>query len=326
MGTVADTANGVLRQGILAAVESRRLNDLMTKHGMRLGAGRFVAGVTLDACIATLKRLNAKGMRVNTTILGEGVASAAEAERVTDAYVDVLSRVASERIDGNVALKLTHLGLAIDEDLALANMNRLAAHAADQGLFIRIDMEESHWTDATLDIYRRLREVGHGSVGTVLQSYLRRTKDDLERLLSAGPPESPGDATGQGPNLRIVKGAYLESAELAFPDKADVDWVYVSLVERMLQAGSFVAVATHDEKIIEHVISFAEQHKIQPAGRFEFQMIYGVRPRLQEDLVARGYPVLIATPYGPEWYPYFMRRLAEHPANVGFLLKSLVRG
>ncbi len=325
MGAVTDAANGVFRKGILAAVESQRMNRVMTRHGMRLGAGRFVAGVTLDECIGTLAGLNAKGMRVNTTILGEGVTDEAAAERVTAEYVAVLSRLAEEQIDGNVALKLTHLGLAIDEELALTNLNRLVAHAADLDLFVRIDMEESRWTDATLDVYRRLREIGHANVGTVLQSALRRSGDDLDRLLSSGPTGSPADASGQGPNLRIVKGAYLEPPELAFPDKDDVDRTYVELVEKMLEAGSFVAVATHDEKIIEHVISFTEQRGIFPVGRFEFQMIYGVRPRLQEQLVARGFPLLVATPYGPDWYPYLMRRLAERPANVGFLLKNLVR-
>lgn len=326
MGVITDAANDLLRKGILAAVDSRTINGLMTKHGMRLGAGRFVAGVTLEECVETLKRLNAKGMRVNTTILGEGVADAAAAERVTLEYVDVLSRLATERIDGNVALKLTHLGLAVDQELALRNLDRLLVHAGDLGLFIRIDMEESRWTDATLDIYRRLVEAGHSNVGTVLQSYLRRSGDDLARLLSAGPTGSRDHPGGHGPNLRIVKGAYLEPPELAFPDKADVDRVYLELVERLLDAGSFVAVATHDETIIEHVITLTEERGISPAGRFEFQMIYGVRPRLQEELVARGFPLLVATPYGPDWYPYLMRRLAERPANLGFLLKSLVRG
>lgn len=314
MSAVSDAANGLLRKGILAAVDSDRINQIMTRHGMRLGAGRFVAGVTLDECMETLRGLNAGGMRVNTTILGEGVTDATAAERVTLEYVDVLSRFAKERIEGNVALKLTHLGLAIDEELALGNLNRLVAHAGDLGLFIRIDMEESRWTDASLDIYRRLVEIGHDNVGTVIQSYLRRSEADLAALLPLAP------------NLRIVKGAYLEPPGIAFGEKAEVDRTYLRLVERMLDAGHFVAVATHDERIIERVIEMADRAGIPPDGRFEFQMLFGVRPRLQADLVARGFPVLVATPYGPEWYGYLMRRLAERPANIGFLLKSLVRG
>ena len=311
---VTEAANGVLRRGILAAVDSPHVNGLMGKHGMRLGARRFVAGEALDECISTLRELNSRGLRVNTTILGEGVTDEAAANAVTEEYLEVLARLASDQIDGNVAIKLTHLGLGIDEELALANVNRLVARADDLGLFLRIDMEESARVDATLDIYRRLVEIGHTNVGTVLQSYLRRTEADLAALL-------PGT-----PNLRIVKGAYLEPPALAFPEKSDVDTRYVALVERMLEAGSFVAVATHDEKIIERVIAFAGARGIEPAGRFEFQMLYGVRPRLQEQLVARGFPVLVATPYGPEWYGYLMRRLAERPANLGFLLKNLVRG
>ena len=174
-------------------------------------------------------------------------------------------------------------------------------------------MEESRWVAATLETYRRLVEIGHTNVGTVLQSYLRRTASDLDALL----PDQP--------NLRIVKGAYLESPDIAFANKTDVDARYVALVERMLEAGSFVAVATHDEEIIEHVIGVASRLGIEPAGRFEFQMLYGVRPGLQDRLVARGFPVRVATPYGPDWYGYLMRRLAERPANVGFLLKNLVR-
>ena len=311
---VSAAANGLLRKGILAAAESRRANGLMTKHGMRLGASRFVAGESLDACVEVLHELNSRGLRINTTILGEGVTSIEAANIVTDEYVGAIERLADEGIDGNVALKLTHLGLAVDEELALKNINRLVARAGELGYFLRIDMEESRWVDATLDIYRRLVEIGHTNVGTVLQSYLRRTQADLDSLL-------PGT-----PNLRIVKGAYLEPPELAFPEKTDVDNGYIALVERMLEAGSFVAVATHDEAIIEHVIAVADRLGIEAAGHFEFQMLYGVRSALQEQLVARGYPVLVATPYGPEWYGYLMRRLAERPANLGFLLKNLVRG
>ena len=311
---VTEAANGLLRKGILAAADSKHVNGLMSKHGMRLGARRFVAGETLEECITVLRGLNARGLRVNTTVLGEGVLDEADANRATSEYSDLIERLAVEEIDGNVSLKLTHLGLAIDEELALNNVNRLVALAGELGFFLRIDMEESRWVDATLEIYRRLVEIGHNNVGTALQSYLKRTEADLEALLPVAP------------NLRIVKGAYLEPPELAFAEKSDVDAHYIALVERMLEAGSFVAVATHDAEIIEHVIGVAERLGIEPAGRFEFQMLYGVRAGLQSRLLARGFPVLVGAPYGPEWYGYLMRRLAERPANLGFLLKNLVRG
>jgi proline dehydrogenase len=276
---------------------------------MRLGAGRFVAGETLDECIAVLHRLNDQGLYANTTLLGEGVLEPTQTESVVAAYREVIERIASEGLRANVALKLTHLGLEIDEELAYANLRRLL----ELGSFVRIDMEQSQFVDATLRIYRRLHEDGLDNVGTVLQAYLYRTPDDLENLL----PLSP--------NLRLVKGAYLEPEQVAYPRKADVDAVYARLVERMLAAGGHTAVATHDEQLIEHTIAFADAHDIAN-DRFEFQMLFGVRPQLQLDLVRRGYKVLVATPYGPEWYPYLMRRLGERPANLLFFLKNTLRG
>jgi proline dehydrogenase len=222
-------------------------------------------------------------------------------------------RIQAEGLRTNVAVKLTHLGLSIDEELALRNVAELVEHAAQRGNFIRIDMEESAHTDATLRIYRRLRESGHENVGTVLQSYLFRTESDLAALLPLAP------------NLRLVKGAYLEPADVAYPSKTDVDAAYVRLLETSLAGAGYTAVATHDERLIEHAIRFAEEHDVS-REKFEFQMLYGVRPQLQLDLVRRGYTVLVATPYGPEWYPYLMRRLGERPANLLFFFKNTLRG
>jgi len=297
--------NAALRKGILAAADSPRVQSLVRKHGMRLGASRFVAGETLDECLAVLRKLNAQGLKANTTLLGEGVLEPTQTEAVVAAYEQVIDRIAAEGLRANVALKLTHLGLEIDEELAYANMQRLLA----AGQFIRIDMEQSQFVDATLRIYRRLREAGHANVGTVLQAYLYRTPDDLESLLDLEP------------NLRIVKGAYLESPAIAYPRKADVDAVYARLMERMLAAGGYTAIATHDETLIDRAIALDP-----PRETFELQMLYGVRPQLQLDLVRRGYTVLVATPYGPEWYPYLMRRLGERPANLLFFLKNTLRG
>jgi proline dehydrogenase len=279
---------------------------------MRLGAGRFVAGETLDQCVAVLRRLNGQGLYTNTTLLGEATPDEAGAESVTAAYEEILDRLAAERLRANVALKLTHLGLEIDEELAYANVERLVARAERLGTFVRIDMEQAGFVDVTLRTYERLRDAGHTAVGTVLQSYLFRTEADLERLLPLAP------------NLRIVKGAYLEPPEIAFPDKDDVDRAYVRLVERMLAADAYVAVATHDESIVDHVKALTAREGIG-RDRFEFQMLYGVRGALQRALAAEGYKVLVATPFGPDWYPYLMRRLAERPANLGFLLRNAIR-
>ncbi len=216
-------------------------------------------------------------------------------------------RIQAENLQTNVALKLTHLGVLIDEDLAFRNLERLVVEAGRLGNFIRIDMEDSPLVDVTLRIYRRLREAGHDNVGAVLQAYLYRSEADLEALLPLQP------------NLRIVKGAYKEPPEIAYPRKGDVDACYARLVERAFAAGGFTAVATHDERLIEHAIGLGA-----PSERFELQLLYGVRPQLQLDLVRRGHRVLVATPFGPDWYPYLMRRLAERPANLLFFVKSAI--
>jgi proline dehydrogenase len=288
------------------------LQRLVQSHGRRVGAARFVAGETLDSCVAVLRKLNDAGLHANTTLLGEATPDPEGAEAVTAEYEAIIERLVAEKLEANVALKLTHLGLAFDEELAYANVERLTARAGELGTFLRIDMEQSAYTEVTLRIYERLRDAGHDGVGTVLQSYLYRTSADLERLLP------------RAPNLRIVKGAYLEPESIAYPDKADVDRVYLELVERGLRDGAYIAVATHDETIIRKVQAFTSRDGI-PRDRFEFQMLYGVRPALQRSVAAEGYKVLVAAPFGPDWFPYLMRRLAERPANLGFFLKNLVR-
>jgi proline dehydrogenase len=301
-----------LRSLFLAAADSPRLQRFVQRYGFRLGAARFVAGESLDDAVPVLRRLNDSGLLTNTTLLGEGVRDEAETRVVVAGYRELLDRIHAEELRTNVALKLTHLGLSVDEELAQRNLAELVEHAASVGNFVRIDMEESRHVDATLRIYRGLRESGHENVGAVLQSYLFRSGEDLAALL----PLSP--------NLRLVKGAYLEP-EIAYPQKRDVDAAYVRLLETSLSGAGFTAIATHDETLIEHAIGFAREHAI-PRERFQFQMLYGVRPRLQLDLVGRRFDVLVATPYGPEWYRYLMRRLAERPANLLFLLRNLVRG
>jgi proline dehydrogenase len=300
--------NDVMRRAILAAADSPRVQRLVRRHGMRLGASRFVAGETLDECVLVLRSLNERGLHANTTLLGEGVRDEGQARAVADAYEVVVQRLVDEGLRANVALKLTHLGLELDEELAYENVKRLVAH----GSFIRIDMEQSAFVDATLRIYRRLRSDGLDNVGTVLQAYLYRSEQDLAELLPLRP------------DLRLVKGAYLEPEDVAYPRKADVDAAYTRLLETSLSGGGHTAVATHDEHLIEHALRYAEEHGIS-RDRFELQMLYGVRPKLQGELAARGYKVLVATPYGPEWYPYLMRRLGERPANLLFFVRNLIR-
>ena len=228
-----------LRTAILAAADSPAVRRIVRRYGMRLGAARFVAGETLDECVPVLRRLADQGLHSNTTLLGEGVRDAHEAGVVATEYERIIARLIAERLPTNVALKLTHLGLELDEELAYANVERVVDAAGRLGSFVRIDMEQSRFVDATLRVFRRLRESGRDNVGTVLQAYLYRSEDDLRSLLPLRP------------NLRIVKGAYLEPPELAYPRKQDVDAAYVRLVAAALRGGAYPAVATHDDRMIE---------------------------------------------------------------------------
>jgi proline dehydrogenase len=302
----------ISRRVILAAAKNPCIVRFVRRYGMRLGAGRFLAGETLDECVRALRTLNQRGFLANTTLLGEGVRDASAASRAAHDYQAILDRIAQEGLRVNIALKLTHLGLDIGEDLAYGNVAAVVAHAARQGNFVRIDMEESSRVDATLGIYRRLRAAGHDNVGTVLQSYLYRSEEDLRGLLPLRP------------NLRIVKGAYLEPPDIAFPRKADVDRNFLRLMDLMLNATGYTAIATPDHRIIHDAIAGVRRRQLS-ADRFEFQMLYGVRPQLQSELMTKGYRVRVATPFGTDWYPYLMRRLAERPANVMFFLKNLLR-
>jgi proline dehydrogenase len=301
------------RRAILTAAESPQLARLVRRHGMRLGAARFVAGETLDDAVRALRELNDAGLHANTTLLGEAVVDAAATREVAAEYRRVLERLTGEHLRANVALKLTHLGLTLDEELAYENVRSVVVRAGELGTFVRIDMEQSAYVEATLRIYRRLREDGLDCVGTVLQAYLHRTPADLDSLLPLRP------------NLRLVKGAYLEPPAVALARKADVDAAFVRLIETSLRGPGYTAVATHDEAVIDHVKRFVQREAIG-RDRFEFQLLYGIRSRLQRALAAEGFKVLVATPYGPDWYPYLMRRLAERPANLGFFVRNLVRG
>ena len=304
--------NGVARSVILAAAQNRATESFMNRYAMRLGASRFVAGENLDQCVEVIRGLNRQGLKCNATELGEAVKNPADATAAVANCEVALQRLKAEQLNANVAIKLTLMGLDIEEGMAEENLARLLDAARGLGMTMRIDMEESTHVDATLRIYRKLRERGHDNVGAVLQSYLYRTQADLETLLPLQP------------NLRLVKGAYLESKAVAYASKAEVDRNYLALMEKSLLGGGYTAIATHDERMIDHAINFTGRHQVG-RDRFEFQMLYGVRTQLQLSLVQRGYQVLVATSYGPHWYPFFMRRLAERPANVLFLARNMVR-
>jgi proline dehydrogenase len=303
-----------LRSAILAAADSPSVQRLVQRYGMQMGAARFVAGESAEEFLRVTRALNARGFAVACGILGEGVADAREANAAADAYCDLLHTFAREGYDANVAFKLTHVGLDVDPELAYRNSARIARAALDGGTTMRLDMEQSRYVDATLAVYRRLR-ADYENAGFVLQSYLYRSLDDLRAALPLAP------------NVRIVKGAYKEPASIAFERKADVDRAYVALAEVALAADGYTAIATHDPAIVERVKAFARARNIPKRGRFEFQMLYGISPALAEALVADGYRVRLAVPFGTYWFPYLMRRLAERPANLAFFLKgALARG
>lgn len=301
-----------MRSALLSLSHRRSIGRLVVRSRLtRSMVGRFVAGETLDAALVALARLRDAGVRTTVDVLGESVTSVADAAAAADRYLETLDALAARGLDANVSLKLTQMGLDLGQDVCRANLERVLVRARDRGAFVRIDMEDHTRTDATLGLWRETRRVGAAS-GVVIQSSLRRSAADVERLI-----EERG-------RVRLCKGAYNEPASVAFPTKGEVDASYAALMERLLIAGEYPALATHDEALIGRAIGIAEGEGIGPE-RFEFQMLYGVRRDLQERLAARGWTVRVYVPYGTEWYPYYMRRLAERPANVAFMLGSLVR-
>ncbi len=285
------------------------MQRLVTKYGFALGAGRFVAGENDRDFLTVAAALNARGFAVACGILGEGIAREEQAAQATQQYCDLLRAFATQGLDANVAFKLTHVGLDIDPELALSNASRIAQTAVDVHNTMRLDMEQSRYVDRTLTIYRRLRE-RFSNVGFVLQSYLHRSEDDLRAMLPLAP------------NVRLVKGAYLEPSAIAYPQKADVDAAYLRLAEICLTNDGYTAIATHDRRIVEWTIERAQQLGLPKQGRFEFQMLYGIATPFAQELLAAGYRVRLAVPFGTYWFPYLMRRLAERPANLAFFLKG----
>ncbi|HUB30008.1 MAG TPA: proline dehydrogenase family protein [Terracidiphilus sp.] len=281
--------------------------------GNRLSA-RFVAGMEIADALRVAESVNKQGMHVTLDSLGESVSTAEEAEQAADVYHALLDAIAERKLDANISVKLTQMGLGVNRELAEAIATNLTEHAKYVDNFVRIDMEDSPLTQITLDIVRRInaRPDLRGAIGVVIQAYLYRSQMDIERLI------------GDGIRVRLCKGAYKEPPEVAYPHKADVDANYVRLSKTLLSSSIYHGLATHDEKMVEAAKSFARRRNISP-DKFEFQMLYGVRRDLQRRLVGEGYNVRVYIPFGRDWYPYFMRRLAERPANVLFLAKNMLR-
>jgi proline dehydrogenase len=294
---------------------SRSLQRLASRYGLsnpRSFARRFIAGETIDEAVDAARAVEARGLGQTLDYLGESASRAAEADAATREYLTILDRIVAAGVGRNISLKLTQLGLDLDRVTAIDNLRRILEPATTYGFFVRIDMENSPYTDVTLDIFETLWGLGYRNLGVVLQSALRRSEGDLRRVLQLGA------------RVRLVKGAYKESASVAYQRKAEVDEAFVAMMQTLLKDGTFPALATHDPAIIAAAQAFVAREGIGKE-RFEFQMLYGVRRDLQASLVSAGYGVRVYIPFGAQWFPYFMRRLGERPANVGFVLRSLLR-
>lgn len=307
-----------MRRLLLALSESEGLRRWLSRSKLsRRAARRFVAGETLSEAIEVTRALNAQGIEATLDHLGENTRSASEARSAADEYLDILDAINKDHLQSHASLKLTQMGLDVDEGLCYENVARIVERARDYGNFVRIDMESSAHIDRTLALYERLRDAGHRQVGLVIQAYLRRSEADIKRLIP------------RGAAVRLCKGAYAEPPALAFASKREVDENYRRLLSLLLSKealgqGARTAIATHDERLIAWARRWADERAV-PREAFEFQMLYGIRRGLQQELTRAGYRVRVYVSYGQHWYPYFMRRLAERPANIFFLLRQLPR-
>jgi proline dehydrogenase len=290
----------------LHASQNKSLNNAAKKWGLRFGASQVVAGVTIESAIDTVKKLNEKGLVCTLDHLGEFVTSREEALEATEYNVRTLEAISKSGVNSNLSVKMTQLGLDIDKEFCLANMRQILETAKKTKNFVRIDMEDYSHCQVTLDILRELRH-DYDNVGTVIQAYLYRTEQDVKDL--------------RGVPLRLVKGAYKESPEVAIQDKTEIDENYMKIIKEHLLSGTYTAIATHDHNIIAKVKEFSKENNISPE-QFEFQMLYGFRTEMQLSLVKEGYKMRVYIPFGDDWFGYFMRRLAERPQNVAFALKG----
>jgi proline dehydrogenase len=304
-----------LRSSFIALSRNATLRRFAERStpGRRMSA-RFVAGFRLEDAISTANALASQGLAVTLDSLGENIATPDQARQAAQIYHWLLDAIAPSKLDANVSLKLTQMGMDLSPDLAFENVSALVRHAVDSRNFVRVDMEGAGYTQATIDLVRKLHAFpdNRGHVGIVIQAYLRRSAADIQTLLA------------DGIRIRLCKGAYKEPPDLAFPDKKDVDANFVALMKTLLKSGVYHGIATHDPAMIDATRSFARAERIDLSA-FEFQMLYGIRRDLQASLVKEGYRVRVYVPFGDEWYPYFMRRLAERPANVLFLARNFFR-
>lgn len=310
MSALGELPERALRSSLLSLSRRPRLGRLATRLPLtRAMVQRFVAGETLAEALDAIERLHSVGRHTTVDVLGESVSTAQAAAGAAARYVELLDALVGRGLEGNVSLKLSQMGLDVSTAECRQNVGRVLARAAETGAFVRIDMEDHERTDATLALWRELRSLNPAS-GIVIQAALRRSAGDITSLIAEAAP------------VRLCKGAYREPATVAFPTKAEVDRSYLELLGRLLREGTSPALATHDPRMIGAATELVEREGIDRQG-FEFQMLYGVRRDLQAQLVGAGYRVRIYVPYGREWYPYFMRRLAERPANVMFILRSV---
>ena len=305
----------ITRDALIWLSRQEGLKDFATRFGFfKKLTTRFVAGENIDEVIPFIRQLNSENATATFDHLNESVGSAAEAEQEVLEYLNILAKIDEQSIRSNVSIKLTQFGLGLDPELAYQNARRVVVEAERRGNFVRVDMEDSSVTQVTIDIFKRLRaEFGLNTVGIVLQSYLYRTLADAQELVKL-----PA-------RIRICKGAYSEPPEVAFPEKKDVDANYIKVMQILLGSGIYHGIATHDPKMVDATIEFASREGIGKE-KFEFQMLYGIRRDLQHQLARDGFNVRIYVPYGKHWYPYFMRRLAERPANIWFVMKNLAKG
>ncbi len=303
----------MFREAVLGLAGNPVVKGTLTRYGMQLGASRFVAGRTLTEAIEVIREINGSGVMVTLDHLGEAVRDEKEAQAAKDSYLAMLEAIHQSGVNANVSLKLTMMGLALDEQWGWTHLLEIVEKAAFYENFVRIDMEDSPYTDVTLRLYEKVQALHPENVGVVLQAYLYRSVDDLRYL--SNPPK----------NFRIVKGAYREPVSVAFPSKADVDDNYVRLVQESMQLGNYTAVGTHDERLIGRVLKFVHENNV-PRDRFEFQMLYGVGFNLLKSLADQGYRTRVYVPYGEDWYAYYVRRVAERPANLLFFARALVAG
>ncbi|WLR41345.1 proline dehydrogenase [Bacillus carboniphilus] len=301
----------ILRNSFLFLSKNKALTKLAKRYGLKFGASRFVAGETINLASDVIRKLNQENLDVTIDYLGEFVDNEVEANEMADHCIEAIKAIGQKGLRSQLSLKMTSMGLDLSDEIVLFNMNRILKVAKEYNVFVTIDMEDYSRCEKTLEIFKRLISE-YDNVGTVLQAYLYRTVDDIQ------------DLNQYSPNLRLVKGAYKESPEIAFPKKEDVDENFKKIIAIHMLNGNYTAIATHDDEIINYTKQLVKKHNI-PKSQFEFQMLYGIRVDRQRELVKEGYRMRVYVPYGTDWYGYFMRRLAERPANVAFVLKGMVK-